>query len=100
MPGCSLGMLEGHAQRTLHARFLEQPAVQEAQPLMYEPGLRLGSALSLAKSDSIMRCASLESKMRTLYKQGAGLSWCCPHWCKCKRQARVCLSAGASREGV
>ena len=45
--------------------------LQEAQPLMSaEPSLRMGSCLSLAKSDSIVRCASLESKMRSLNPQG------------------------------
>ena len=36
-----------------------------------EPQLRMASCLSLAKSDSIVRCASLESKMRSLQISGA-----------------------------
>ena len=55
---------------------LSRLRVQEAQPLMqHEPQLRMSSVLSLAKSDSIVRCASLESKMRSLYQEGADLLW-------------------------
>ena len=39
---------------------------QEAQPLVKRGGLQLGSCRSLAKSDSIVRCSSLQSKMRSL----------------------------------
>ena len=35
-----------------------------------EPQLRMASCLSLAKSDSIVRCASLESKLRSLQIAG------------------------------
>ena len=49
---------------------------QESQPLVAaEPQLRMASCLSLAKSDSIVRCASLESKLRSLQISGPPGEW-------------------------